>query len=655
MALALLAACGGGSENSSQPASSGPALELFAGTTGGQGYFDAQGNAAEFWYPEGIAVDGSGTVYVADTGNRVIRRITPQGQVSTLAGSPGEGGFVDGAGGAARFGAVGISVYGPGGLAVDVQGNVYVADTYNHAIRKVTPAGVVSTLAGTFSSPIAVAVDRSGNVYVSDPTVIRKISPEGVVTTVADGTAPQTRFGAIRGMAFGATGELYMADWNEQVIRKLAPDGTLTTLAGTPGVKGRADGAGAAASFYAPVGLATDAAGNLYVAEAGNRLIRKISLAGIVTTIAGNPDSTCAQDGTGSTARFSSPSAIAIAPSGTLYVAEDGISVIRAVSASGDVTTFAGAVQQGCFVTDGTGAQARFGRISDMAVDSGGNLLVVDAGARRVRKVTSSAQVTTFAASLGVPYMTVAIAPSQQVYVAAYQFPLQCGSFNSCDPTGTVSRMAPTGEITPVPITGSSDTTGGQVNTVAGMVAGQNGDLLWTDDFLNVVRRLSPAGDLTTMAGTRRTPGALDGVGQEARFNGPAGLVADAAGNAYVADFFNHTLRKISPGGVVTTIAGSAGLPGSNDGLGTSARFNRPLGLAIDEAGNLYVADSGNCLVRKVSPSTAVTTVAGTAGRCGFVAGSLPGSLDSPLRVAVTGRDLYISMPYGIAVVRDRP
>src|SRR5258706_16077671 len=147
----LVASCGGGGGGPDGSSSTPPpaaTLSMFVGISGGQGYFDATGSSAKFWYPQGIAVDSTGTLYVSDTGNRVIRKTSPQGLVTTFVGTAGQGGLVDGVGSAARFGLAGTSVYGPRGLAVDAQDNVYVAATYNHSIRMITPAGVVTTHAG---------------------------------------------------------------------------------------------------------------------------------------------------------------------------------------------------------------------------------------------------------------------------------------------------------------------------------------------------------------------------------------------------------------------------------------------------------------------------------------------------------------------------
>ena len=260
--------------------------------SGSIGSANGTGTAASFKYPFGVAVDSSGTVYVADTSNHLIRKITSAGVVTTLAGS-GSSGSTNGTGTAASF-------YNPLGVAVDSSGNVYVADTSNYLIRKITSGGVVTTLAGSgysgstngtgtaasFDNPYGVAVDSSCNVYVADlnNNLIRKITSAGVVTTLAgsgssgstNGMGTAASFYYPSGVAVDSSGNVYVADTSNHLIRQITSGGVVTTLAGSGSI-GSTNGTGTVASFFNPRGVAVDSSGNVYVADYSNHLIRKIS------------------------------------------------------------------------------------------------------------------------------------------------------------------------------------------------------------------------------------------------------------------------------------------------------------------------------------------------------------------------------------------
>jgi hypothetical protein len=316
--------------------------------------------APSFSLTTGIAIDSTGNVYVANWHNTILK-ITPAGVVMTLAGTPDVRGHADGIGSAASF------IF-PIGIATDSAANVYVADKVSNTIRKITPAGVVTTLAGTagisghadgiggnasFSSPVAVATDSTGNIYVADfgNNTIRKISPNGVVTTLAgmagtagnaDGIGANASFSAPYGIATDSAGNIFVTEMSSHTIRKITPAGVVTTLAGQAGEPGQADGIGAIARFFFPRGIATDKAGNVYVANYGNNTIRKITPTGAVTTIAGKAGESAEYDGIGGAARFSGPMAVATDNGGNVFVLE--ADNIREITPTGLVTTFAGPV-----------------------------------------------------------------------------------------------------------------------------------------------------------------------------------------------------------------------------------------------------------------------------------------------------------------------
>ncbi|MBC7383027.1 MAG: hypothetical protein H7296_08540, partial [Bacteroidia bacterium] len=310
------------------------------------GFSNASGSNAQFNLPTGITTDPSGNIYIADYNNNVIRKITPVGVVTTFAGT-GVYGFLDGAGSVARF-------RSPTGITSDQVGNIYVADQFNHKIRKISPSGVVSSVAGDglngyvngtaanarFNFPTCLAVDLSGNLYVADQYnhVIRKISSLGIVSTLAgsgvsgfkDDIGTLAQFNLPTGIAVDSNGLVYVADYNNNRIRKITATGIVTTLAGT-GIAGAVDGAGNQASFYNPTGVFADALQNIYVADKNNLKIRKISPLGLVSTIAGS-GSWGADDGMGLIAKFGDPYNIAKDISGNFYVADANNHRVRKIS-----------------------------------------------------------------------------------------------------------------------------------------------------------------------------------------------------------------------------------------------------------------------------------------------------------------------------------
>ena len=313
--------------------------------------------AARFQVPWGITVDGAGNVYVADSEACTISKISPAGQVTTLAGRAGVRGPTNGLGANASF-------IIPRGVALDNAGNLYVTDAYT--IRKITPAGEVSTLAGQpgypgtvdglggegrFSWPSAVAVDSAGNLCVADRYAIREVTPAGLVTTLAgaaghsgsaDGTGANARFSDNeKGIAVDGGGNVYLADTLNHMIRKISPAGVVTTLAGSLR-PGSADGTGTNASFASPCGLALGPEGILYVADASNHTIRKITRAGVVSTLAGTAGTAGSTDGPCRRALFNQPRGIAVDSAGNILVADSGDRSIRKITPAGIVTTLAG-------------------------------------------------------------------------------------------------------------------------------------------------------------------------------------------------------------------------------------------------------------------------------------------------------------------------
>jgi len=662
----VLSACGGGVPSGEVSASSPGSLVLLAGAAGGPGSVDAVGEDARFHYPNAVALDGEGNVYVADSGNHVIRKISAAGVVTTLAGVAGVAGSTDAVGAAARLS-------NPKGVAVDNAGNVYVADSGNHTVRKISPAGLVSTLAGAagipggtdasgasarFSGPNGVAVDGAGNVYVADTYnhAIRKITPAGLVSTLAgtggvgsvDATGASASFNAPSGVAVNGSGDVYVADTGNQLIRHVNPAGVVSTYAGSRGVLGTnilflptgvavdhsgqvyvadmghgkiakvtsagvvetlaggvggsADGTGTAAGFFLPAGVAVDATGHVYVADTFNHAIRKITAAGAVTTMAGRASITGAIDGLGSAARFFWPHGVAVDSANNVYVVDNSNHTIRKITDRGMVSTLVGTPGMSGS-QDGAGGSAQFGGPTGVAADLAGNLYVADSGSHTIRKVTPAGLASTLAGAAGL-----------------------AGSANG---HGAAARF----------------------DRPSGIALDGMGNVFVAETNSHTIRKINAAGDVSTLAGSAGMPGHTDAAGAAARFNRPDGLAVDSVGNVYVADSGNHTIRRITQAGVVTTFAGTPEVSGNRDASGTAASFNAPVGLAFDAMGHLYVADSGNYTIRKITSLGMVTTIAGTAGVQGLTLGTLPAVLGALRAVAVSSQGVIVSTENAVVLV----
>jgi uncharacterized protein (TIGR03437 family) len=576
--------------------------------------------------PVGLALDQAGNLYIADSTSHKIRRVGPDGTISTFAGT-GKPAF-GGDGGPA----VNASLYAPSAVACDTRGNVYIADTSNYVIRMVNPSGIISTIAGiggvkgssgnggpalqaALYNPQGVLVDNSGNIFIADTgnNWIRVLSPNGTLSLYGgvDRSAIGSPFGGggdptvatnaiLAGptsMAMDQAGTLYFVEPFLYRVRAITAAGKIAPFAGTGTAGGSGDQGLASSANLNVQGVATDRSNNVLIADGSNNRVRIVTAVdGVINTLAGN-----------GIASFS-PHGLAL-NNGFLYFSDTNNNRIRrynlntqeiSLVAGNGIASYAGdtastdrPVNGGKVINGALGASINGPRA--IAFDNSGNLFIADTGNNRIREVFATDQ--------------------DMITVAG---------------TGTASTSGDGGVAV-----------NATLHTPGGVVVDGSGNVFISEQAGNVVREVNTNGVISTVAGTGTAgpPGAETGVALNQNLSGPQGLALDSTGALLIADSGNNRIRRLTSDGTITTIAGSATSGYSGDGgPATAATLRAPTGVQVDSAGNLYISDTSNYRIRKVDTNGIITTVAGN-GSAGYNGDGSPAtaySLNGPSALVST-------------------
>jgi uncharacterized protein (TIGR03437 family) len=584
-------------------------ISTIAGT-GTPGYSGDGGpaGAAQFITPQGLAIDSAGNLYIADLSADVVRKIDTNGNISTIVGT-GLPGYTGDNGPA-----IAATLDGPYALALDKAGNLYIADSNNNAVRKVTTTGTISTLTTT-SAPEGLAFDSSGNLYIASwgLSEILKYSSSGVTTILAGsgnfgyggdgGPATGATLSGPEGLFVDSTGAVWFSDTSNNRIRKITPDGNISSPIGS-GYSGLSnlgsDPTGV--SVYQPDGIFVDATGIVYWAESGNNRVRSYnpSTRQIADLAGTTPPLTTS--GAPASLLLNNPNAVTSDSAGNIYIADTSNNVIRKITPSGVSSIIAGTGQPGFNGDVGQATAINLSSPSGIAVDSQGNFYLTDTGNHRVRKVDTTGRITTvMGAGSGLPFPGTFDGNALLLYPWGIAVDGKGGFYVSDQYFGIVAHVDSLGNIALIP------TQSVNYLYLPGGIAVQGSTIYIADTYDNRVLK-SDGTNTSVVAGTGK-PG-FSGDGKPATQSTlflPSAVAIDSKNNLYIADSGNDRIRVVDSTGVIRTIAGTGTYGFSGDkGVATNARLAFPVSLNLDSSGNIEFADLLNQRIRILTLQTLV-------------------------------------------------